>query len=551
MELHGSRRPSLVALIAGAAVAVLAGPLTEPAGAVAITGYPLPVPNSSPLGIAAGPDGNVWFTEVSGSRIGRITPSGTITDWSTGSGISANSRPWDITAGPDGNMWFTEESGNRIGKITMAAVATELTNALLTNAGPRGITSGGGFVWYAEDTGNVIGRMAADGGTAEYPLGLGPGARPLDVAFGPDGNVWATTQAGSIVRITGAGAPAPFSVGITPNSRPSDITAGPDGNLWFTEIGASRVARITPAGTVTEFAAGITPASQPRGITTGPDGNLWFAEEAGRIGRITPAGAVTEFPFAGSRPAGIATGPTGHLWFTDPSGNRIGRVSIEPDVTTGAPSVVSADAAAVKGTVRGYASPTTTTVQYGRTTAYGNSTTPDALGGTGPTGPRAITATLDGLAPGTLYHYRVTATTTGATTRGADRTFRTPASAEAPGGARTVADRGAPVMRLLTRTMRLSRRGRVSLRLSCPAAERRGCRVRVTLRTRSRRPVTLGSKAARVAGGTSRTISIALSRRGRALARRGRLGVRITIAARDADGNRRTSTATRTLSLAG
>jgi streptogramin lyase len=36
-----------------------------------------------------------------------------------GSGITAGAVLWDITAGPDGNLWFTENIGNRIGRITV------------------------------------------------------------------------------------------------------------------------------------------------------------------------------------------------------------------------------------------------------------------------------------------------------------------------------------------------------------------------------------------------------------------------------------------------
>jgi hypothetical protein len=64
---------------------------------------------------AAGPDGNLWFTEQVGNRIGRITPAGVITEFSVG--LTANSRPFGITAGPDGNLWFSEFAGNQIGRI--------------------------------------------------------------------------------------------------------------------------------------------------------------------------------------------------------------------------------------------------------------------------------------------------------------------------------------------------------------------------------------------------------------------------------------------------
>ena len=78
--------------------------------------------------IAAGPDGNMWFTEESG-RIGRITPAGKVTEFR--SGISARSGPAGIAAGPDGNMWFVESVGRRIGPITPAGVVTEFRVVLI------------------------------------------------------------------------------------------------------------------------------------------------------------------------------------------------------------------------------------------------------------------------------------------------------------------------------------------------------------------------------------------------------------------------------------
>jgi virginiamycin B lyase len=38
------------------------------------------------LEIAAGSDGNLWFTEELGDRVGRITPAGRVTEFSLPSG---------------------------------------------------------------------------------------------------------------------------------------------------------------------------------------------------------------------------------------------------------------------------------------------------------------------------------------------------------------------------------------------------------------------------------------------------------------------------------
>src|SRR5436309_2762173 len=84
-----------------------------------------PTAGSGPVRIGLGPDRHIWFTEFYGSRIGRITPLGTITEFSTG--ITPNSRPGEITVGPDGDLWFTEISGNRIGRITTDGTVTEFS----------------------------------------------------------------------------------------------------------------------------------------------------------------------------------------------------------------------------------------------------------------------------------------------------------------------------------------------------------------------------------------------------------------------------------------
>lgn len=69
---------------------------------------------AGPDDIAAGPDGNLWFTEQHGDRIGRITPTGTIAEFA----LAPNSHPRGIAAGPDGNLWVTEPTSNRIGRFT-------------------------------------------------------------------------------------------------------------------------------------------------------------------------------------------------------------------------------------------------------------------------------------------------------------------------------------------------------------------------------------------------------------------------------------------------
>lgn len=94
-----------------------------------------------------------------------------------------------------------------------------------------------------------------------------------------------------------------------------------------------------------------------------------------------------------------------------------------PAASTGGVSKVSFSGARLSGTVNPRGTATTYSFQYGPTTKYG-AATPAAAVGAGTT-PKAVSATIGGLAPTTLYHYRVVATSTAGTIPGADRTFRT------------------------------------------------------------------------------------------------------------------------------
>ena len=67
------------------------------------------------------PDGNLWFTENLGNKIGRITTGARSRSFPS----RRRRRLSGITAGPDGNLWFTEADGNKIGRITTAGVITE------------------------------------------------------------------------------------------------------------------------------------------------------------------------------------------------------------------------------------------------------------------------------------------------------------------------------------------------------------------------------------------------------------------------------------------
>jgi streptogramin lyase len=319
-DRRGSIRRALLIFL-GAALASVAGGQT-------ITEFP--VSGQVLAGIAAGSDGNLWFTQFTLSdngdtpifaAIGRMTPAGVLTEFPVPIGSAAVA----IAAGPDGNLWMTEQHANRIGRMTTAGVLTEFDVPTPASV-LQGITAGpDGNVWFVEANGGKIGRITPSGVVTEFPMSIGAEG----IVSGPDGNLWFTeTSANKIGRITPSGQITEFPVP-TANVLPSFIAAGSDGNLWFTEVQGQNIGRITPAGVVTEFPNG-TDAVSPFGIAAGPDGNLWFTGLSNAIGRVTTSGVISAFvlptPFV--QGSAIAAGPDGNLWFTEAGQSAIGRITL-------------------------------------------------------------------------------------------------------------------------------------------------------------------------------------------------------------------------------
>ena len=261
------------------------------------TEYSVPTPNALPTRITSGPDGALWFTEQGANKIGRISRDGAFTEFPTpskmpnplapvrnGAGVSG------IAAGPDGALWFTESLADKIGRVTTKGVITEypLPGVSKSYLHPTGIAAGAdGGVWFVETLGAKIGRI--DPGSGDFKEFLLPAqggfyvAALANIARGPDGAQW-FTNSGRVGRISATGDVSQFPAGFVETQ--SEIVQGSDGALWFTETTADKVARMTTSGEVMEFSL-PTPSAEPTAISAGPDKGLWFMENAtNKIGRI-------------------------------------------------------------------------------------------------------------------------------------------------------------------------------------------------------------------------------------------------------------------------
>ena len=85
---------AVVAVCAGVAGAATLGQIVE-----------FSAPGTDPAQVQAGPDGNLWFSDRTGS-VGRATTAGVISRFTIG--LNPGSAVRSIAMGPDGNMWFSD-----------------------------------------------------------------------------------------------------------------------------------------------------------------------------------------------------------------------------------------------------------------------------------------------------------------------------------------------------------------------------------------------------------------------------------------------------------
>jgi streptogramin lyase len=101
--------------------------------------------SSEPYALTAGPDGNIWFvTPSNGSVPGTINQidatTGAITETPTiPTNVVAVPDPVGITAGPDGNVWFTDSEG------AVGVVNLNVQPQFVVTAAPSGVVAGQGF----------------------------------------------------------------------------------------------------------------------------------------------------------------------------------------------------------------------------------------------------------------------------------------------------------------------------------------------------------------------------------------------------------------------
>ena len=211
-----------------------------------ITEFMVPWANAAPSFMALGPAANtMYFTDSVNSAIGEVTTTGTFTGpFAT---LTAGADPLGIALGPDSNVWFCENAVDKIGHLNVTTNTVDHEFALSAGAHPVNIIQGpDGAMWFTENNaaGPKLGRLTTSGVLNEYPLTGAKSATGLALDL----------LGGFVVTDAGNNAIGVFTINTldykefaitTSNSNPTWVTVGPDGRMYFTETAAGQIGQFS------------------------------------------------------------------------------------------------------------------------------------------------------------------------------------------------------------------------------------------------------------------------------------------------------------------
>ena len=299
-----------------------------------------------PAAGAIGPDGSIYFPDITAYRIRKIAPNGIVTTIA-GTGVSGFSGDGgqateaqikmvvNVAVGPDGSVYLSDPYNGRIRKVNPQGIITTVASV-----GCHGIAVGPDGSVYCADFGvHKVHQVWPDGRVVTI-AGTGEQCPLVNNACG-DGGPSTSARLGS----------------------PMGLAVGPDGSLYIADSYGYRIRRVGPDGIIRAVAGRIATSSSyylapedgdggpateakldnPHAVAVGRDGSVYIAG-FGAIRRVGPDGIITKYAGQEDRnmgysgdggPAtqakfrsidGVAMGPDGSLYLFDFSNNRIRRV---------------------------------------------------------------------------------------------------------------------------------------------------------------------------------------------------------------------------------
>jgi streptogramin lyase len=394
---RGSVAGLVVLMAAGATVVgvgsahatMTVGVLTSTVATTQIDEWPVPLPDGSPGHVINGPDSALW-AEASGTNdVYRF-------DSRDGALLSTYRLPAanhsvnvGMANGPDGNVWVTlngtqgttdtATTNNRIVQITPSGSETFFDPTVNSTAvGPGAITAGPSSdpnsMWFADTASGGGFQLGRIGTTGTHPIQnwslptLLTSDYTMAVTLGPDANgtpnadLWVATYGDTATNDVfmidvSTGVPVvkltvqipvtwhtPFGNGIVGGTI--NATTGKQDGVWLNDDTANHLGHISATGdmTIYQLSALTDPVNAssssastllPRGLVVNPERNtIWFALQGiGCIAELNPATNVVTLyraPDDNPRLQYVAYGPDHNIWFTSVDQSRIGRIDLHP-----------------------------------------------------------------------------------------------------------------------------------------------------------------------------------------------------------------------------
>ena len=258
-----------------------------------ITEFSIPTASSGPYGIAAGPGGNMWFTERDTNKIAKFPvyfdgSAPTITEYSTG--LPASSQPLGINTGADGNLYAALSNANAIAKITTAGTIT--TTALTSSA-----------------------------------------SQPQQVAVGPDGNLWTTQQARSRVARLGTNLSTSYLDTTTTANSTYHYRVTARYGTWTSPVSnlVSSLSLVPTGGTDSTGATPLTLGSSELSSVGRPDNDDYATSGAWSATNVFGIKSINDMAMVGS--TGWVVGDQGNIYATTNGGIGWSPRRLEPPRT--------------------------------------------------------------------------------------------------------------------------------------------------------------------------------------------------------------------------